>query len=73
MVRGFFRNDESGKKYLYDIIGIKKETDPHRGVKPYLTTTKISGSGRPEGGFYDTNISQDDTSVNNNILKVSVK
>ncbi|MEG2670119.1 MAG: hypothetical protein RR957_06590, partial [Oscillospiraceae bacterium] len=67
MVRGFFRNDESGKKYLYDIIGIKKETASQYGANtPRAQATEVSSATAESNGFNTDNISQDDTSVNNN-------
>ena len=57
------RNDADGKKYLYDIQGIKKETNPHRG-----TILKDAPQQRnlavPEAGFIDITIPQKGTDVN---------
>ncbi|MEG2584655.1 MAG: hypothetical protein RSA27_09135, partial [Oscillospiraceae bacterium] len=60
-----------GKKYLYDIIGIKKETAPHRGTTPIAghAPSRQNPDIPGENGFNTDNISQDDTSVNNNIRK----
>lgn len=67
------RNADDGKKYLYDIINIKKETPAQRGEKsPYLRTAKegrtdISGT----SGFDDKTISQKDNSVNSYSMQTS--
>ena len=57
------RNDADGKKYLYDIQGIKKETNPRRG-----TILKDAPQQRnlavPEDGFIDITIPQKGTDVN---------
>lgn len=63
------RNAADEKKYLYDVINIKKETAAQRGEQtPYLRTANTSRTDRSgTSDFNNTSISHNDTSVNSSI------
>lgn len=63
------RNDANGKKYLYDVINIKKAA-AQGGKMPYLRTAQTGRTDISEtSDFSNTTISQRNSNVNNNIRK----
>lgn len=59
------RNDADGKKYLYDVLGIKKETAGQENVPSVKNNSAVSET----SGLSDTTISQNNSNVNDNIRK----
>lgn len=59
------RNDADGKKYLYDVLGIKKETAGQENVPSVKNNSAVAET----SGLSNTTISQRNSNVNNNIRK----